>query len=413
MLNEDLATRGAALDRIVEVLRARQAELVDRGVERIFSEIPAYSRIAHTSFVDDVRDHVDVHHDAVIRSLAARRPLEGEELAFIRARAARRVGRIPLGDFMQGFRVYMEVLWEALLESAVDEQAREAALEVAGIVIRYLNSAASEAADVYVEAERLLLAQGDRVRRDLLDDLLAGRPPAPGPKLIAARDAGLHPPVPCVVIVALPLTPPEDEHALRAVAVALARAVGSALQPLTVSRHDQLVLIARVEGDVRDLVEALARAQEHLASGGTTLAIGVSAVHNALDRVADAYAEAQAALERTRTTGGVLALPVMSAFDCLTLFGRETARQRIPASVRQFVAEDLADGRVLTATLLEYVASDFNARLTAERLYVHPNTARYRLGKIEERTGCNLRSVADVIDLLIAVRVAEAELADG
>jgi hypothetical protein len=413
VLDEELATRSAALDQIVEGLRARQAELVDRGVERIFREIPAYTRIAHTPFVADVRDHVDVHHDAVIRSLAARRPLEGEELAFMRARAARRVGRIPLGDFMQGFRVYMEVLWEALLESAVGEHAREAALEAAGVVIRYLNSAATEAADVYVEAERLLLAQGDRVRRDLLEDLLAGRTPAPGPKLIAAREAGLHPPAPCVVIVALPLTSPEDEHALRAVAVALARAVGSALQPLTVTRHDELVLIARVEGDASDLVETLSQARDRLAAAGTTLAIGVSAVQNGLDRVADAYAEAQAALERVRATGGVLALPVMSAFDCLTLFGRETARRRIPAIVRQFIEEDLADGRVLTTTLLEYVASDFNAKLTAERLYLHPNTARYRLGKIEERTGCNLRSVADVMDLLIAVRIAEAELAAG
>jgi sugar diacid utilization regulator len=413
VLDEDIATRRAALDRIVEALRARKAELVDVGVERIFTEIPAYTKLAHTAFVADVREHVDLHHDVVVRSLAARRPLEREELGFMRPQVTRRVGRIPLADFMQGFRVYLEVLWDALLESAVDEHSREAALEAAGIVIRYINSAATEAAEVYVESERLLVAQGDRVRRDLLDDLLAGQAPAPGPKLVAARDAGLHPPVQCVVIVAVPLTPPDDEHTLRAVAVALARAVATVLQPLTVTRHDELVLIARVEGDPRDLVEAMGQAQERLATAGTKLAIGVSAVQNGLDRVADAYAEAQAALERVRATGGVLALPVMSAFDCLTLFGRETARRRIPASVRQFVAEDHADGRVLTTTLLEYVASDFNAKLTAERLFVHPNTARYRLGKIEERTGCNLRHVADVMDLLIAVRVAEAELTDA
>jgi DNA-binding PucR family transcriptional regulator len=36
---------------------------------------------------------------------------------------------------------------------------------------------------------------------------------------------------------------------------------------------------------------------------------------------------------------------------------------------------------------------------------VHPNTARYRLGKIEERTGCDLRCFADVLDVLIALRV--------
>jgi hypothetical protein len=403
VLDGDLATRSAALDEIVEALRTRHDELVERGVERIFAEIPAYVAFAGTPFVDDVRTHVGLHHDAVVRSLAARRPLDPHELGFMRPQVTRRVGRIPLADFMQGFRVYMEVLWEALLDSAVDEQGREAALDAAGIVIRYINNAASEAADVYVEAERLLVAQGDRVRRDLLEDLLAGNAPAPGPKLTAARDAGLHPPAPCLVVVAVALTAPEDEHALRAVAVALARAVGSTLQPLTVTRHDELVLIARVDGDPGDLVEALGQAQERLATGGTPLAIGVSAVQSGLDRVAGGYAQAQDAVERVRATGGMLALPALSAFDCLTRFGRDTARQRIPERVRQFVTEDVADGGVLTATLLEYVNSDFNAKLTAERLYVHPNTARYRLGRIEERTGCDLRRVADVMDLLIAV----------
>jgi PucR C-terminal helix-turn-helix domain/GGDEF-like domain len=406
VLNEDVATQGAALDQIVESLRTRQAELVERGVERIFSEIAAYGRLSQPPFVADVREHVDLHHDAVVRSVAARRPLEGEELAFMRPQVSRRPGRIPLADFMQGFRIYMEVLWEAVLESAVDDSARDAALEAAGTVIRYINSATTEAAQVYIEAERLLLAQGDRVRRDLLEDLLAGRPPAPGPKLTAARDAGLHPPVPCVVIVAVPLVAPDDEHALRSVAVTLARAVGSAVAPLTVTRHDELVLIARVDDDAGDLVTALAAAHERLTAAGTELAIGVSIVQPGLDRVATAYEQAHAALERVRSRGGIMALPAMSTFECLTLFGPETASRRIPEDVRRFVSEDLAEGRVLTTTLLEYVASDFNARLTAERLFVHPNTARYRLGKIEERTGCDLRCVADVVDLLIAVRLS-------
>ena len=144
MLDGDLATRSAALDEIVEALRMRHDELVECGVERIFAEIPAYVAFAATAFVDDVRRHVGLHHDAVIRSLAARRPLDPHELGFMRPEVTRRVGRIPLADFMQGFRVYMEVLWEALLESAVDKHGREAALDAAGIVIRYINNAASE-----------------------------------------------------------------------------------------------------------------------------------------------------------------------------------------------------------------------------------------------------------------------------
>jgi PucR C-terminal helix-turn-helix domain/GGDEF-like domain len=399
-----------ALAHIVETLRVRQAEIVEKGVREIWSAIPAYGKLRDERFKDDVRRHVDVHHALILRVLAERRAPDPEELSFMRPVATRRVGRIPLAEFMTAFRTYHEVVWNAILESAGDDETRAVALDLAGIVMRYINVAASEAGEAYVEAEQLALAHGDRVRRDLLDDLLAGRPPVPGPKLMAAHDAGLHLPVPCVVVVAVPLVPPEDEHALRAVALSLSRAIGSSLRPLTVTRHEELVLIARVEREVEQLVDDLRTMQDRLAGEGVTLAIGVSSVMEGLERTAHAYAEAQAALERVRGAGGVIALPVLSAFDCLTLFGRETARGRIPAGLRRFVAEDLADGRVLTATLLEYVASDFNAKLTAERLFVHPNTARYRLAKIEERTGCNLRSVSDVLDLLIAVRVAEAEL---
>jgi PucR C-terminal helix-turn-helix domain/GGDEF-like domain len=404
--------RTDALAHIVETLRARQTEIVERGVEQIWAEIPAYGRVRDPKFRDDVRRHVEVHHDLILRSIAEGRPPDRGDLEFMRPIATRRVGRVPLGEFMHAFRIYHEVFWAALLESATDEEMRQAALGAAGIVMRHINTSASEAGQAYVEAEQLAIAHGDRVRRDLLDDLLAGRPPAPGPRLMAAHDAGLHLPVPCAVIVAVPLEPPDDEHVLRSVALALSRAVGSSLRPLTVTRHDELVLIARIEREVEGLADDLRTVQERLAAEGTTLAIGMSAVQSGLERTAHAYADAQAALERVRATGGVVALPVLSAFDCLTLFGRETARGRIPVAIRQFVAEDMADGRVLTATLLEYVACDFNAKLTAERLFVHPNTARYRLGKIEERTGCNLRSVSDVLDLLIAVRVAEAELVD-
>jgi sugar diacid utilization regulator len=412
LLNDDVAITRAPLDAIVEMLRARRDELVELGVRRIF-EIPAYGRHAQPAFVADVREHVGMHHDAVVRSVEARRPLEPGDLDFMRPRAARRAGRIPLADFMQGFRVYMEILWNAVLAIAVDEPGREAALEAAGIVIKYINSAAAAAAEAYVEAERLLVAQGDRVRRDVLEDLLAGRALEPGAKLTAARDAGLHPPVPCVVIVAAPLSLADDEHALRSMAVTLARAAGCAVHPLVVTRHDEIVLIARVDGAVAELVDGLGAAQERLAADGLRTAVGVSIVHAGLDATAVAYEEAQAALERVRATGGVLALPALSTFECLARFGRATARRRIPADVRRFVAEDLAEGQVLTATLLEYVASDLNVRLTAERLFVHPNTARYRLAKIEERTGCDLRRVTDVIDLLIAVRVAEADRSEA
>jgi PucR C-terminal helix-turn-helix domain/GGDEF-like domain len=390
---------------LIETLEARRDEVIDRGLHRIRSEIPEYRAIVDPAFVEDVRAHVALHHDAMMRSVAEGRPLDRDELGFMRARATRRVGRIPLAAFLQAFRIYQEEFWDALLSSADGDAARNSAMEAAGTIIRYINTAAAEAGEVYLEAERLLHAQGERVRRDLLEDLLAGRPPAPGPKLTAARAAGLVAGAPCIVIAAHPLTPPQDERQLRSAAVALTRAVGSVVPPLAVVRHEEVVVVPCVERSVAALIDALETVQEQLAGEGFPLAIGVSTVQDGLDRMPEAYGEAVNALARVNTSGGVVALPALTAFDCLALFGPETARRRIPSKVRQFVLDDLAEDRVLTTTLLEYVASNLNTKVAAERLFVHPNTARYRLGKIEERTGCDLRCFADVLDVLIALRV--------
>jgi sugar diacid utilization regulator len=400
-----LPTGNDPLAGLIDALNARRDGIVDSGVHRIRTEIPEYRAIVDPVFVDDVREHVALHHEALMRSVAAGHPLKREELGFLRSTATRRVGRIPLAAFMQGFRIYQEEFWDAMLASADTEAARMSAMEAAGTIIRYINLAAAEAGEVYVESERLLHAQGERVRRDLLEDLLGGRPPTPGAKLTAAREAGLVPDTDCIVIAAHPLSPPQDERQLRSAAVALTRAVGSVLAPLAVARHEEVVVVTSLDRSVGSLIERIEMAQDQLARDGLALAIGMSTVHDGLGRMPDAYREAVTALERVRTSGGVVALPALSAFDCLALFGSETARRRIPPDVRRFVIEDLAEDRVLTTTLLEYVAADFNTKVAAERLFVHPNTARYRLGKIEERTGCDLRHVADVLDLLIALRV--------
>ena len=394
-----------SLEGLIDALTVRRDEIIEKGLHRIRTEIPEYRAIVDPAFVDDVRQHVALHHDALMRSVAVGHPPPRDELSFMRARATRRVGRIPLAAFMQAFRIYQEEFWDALLASADTEAARMSAMDAAGTIIRYINMAAAEAADVYLEAERLLHAQGERTRRDLLEDLLAGRAPAPGPKLTAAREAGLVPGAQCILIAAHPLTPPQDERQLRSVAVALTRAVGAAVAPVAVVRHEEVVVVSTVDRPVEALIEALETAHDQLAAEGIALAIGVSTLQTGLERMPEAYGEAVSALERVRASGGVVALPALSAFDCLALFGAETARRRIPPKVREFVVEDLAADGVLTTTLLEYVAADFNTKVAAERLYVHPNTARYRLGKIEERTGCDLRHVADVLDLLIALRV--------
>jgi sugar diacid utilization regulator len=403
---EVAAVDPGAMDQLVLVLTERQNELVEEGVRRI-REIPAYARVTDEAFLADVRRHVTEHHEALVRSIALGRPLARDEMSFIRPRASRRVGRIPLASFMRGFRTYMELLWEAVLETAVDERSKDSALLAVGIIIRYIDVATTEAAEVFLEGERLQSAQGEGLRRDLVEDLLAGVPPAPGAKLAAAREAGLVDGARLVLVAAALVGEPGEDHRLRSAAAAIARACGSAVEPLTVVRQREVVCIAPAGAQPGELAATLARAQQRLSSDGISLAIGVSAVVADLGGLPDAYGEASAAIERLRPDGGVLALDSLSALDCLAMFGREVAWRRTPAALRTFVAEDRADGSVLITTLRAYAEADCNVKVAAAQLFVHPNTARYRLAKIEERTGLDLRRFADLQEILIAVRVDE------
>ncbi len=105
--------------------------------------------------------------------------------------------------------------------------------------------------------------------------------------------------------------------------------------------------------------------------------------------------------------GGVLSLPDMSAFEYLMLRGDDVARRLIAPEVERFVAEDAEQGGPLTRTLLAYAEADLNAKAAAEALLIHVNTAHYRLARIAEKTGCDLRRLPDVIDLVIAIRLYE------
>jgi sugar diacid utilization regulator len=394
--------------RLVEGFAARMEEILDEAVGAMQEEIPSY-RSADPAMAESVREHVRLHFEALLHSLSEDRSITREDLLFIRPAATYRArSGVPLADFMHAFRIGQREIWRALWLEAKDEETRDAALSTVEQVIEYVNLASTHAAEVYAEVEALLQAQGERVRRDLLAELLEGRLPEPGARLEAAREAGLQPGARCLVIAAVARTEPGDEHALRSAASAIARAFGGAVAPLTVVRRDEIVVVA--PGDDRDLesmTDALRSSQAKLAEGGLPLAIGVSTLRDGLEQIPAAYHEASAARERLDDAGGVVALATMSAFDYLTLSGSDTARHLISDAVWEFVERDQAEGGALSQTLLAYVAADLNAKAASEQLHVHVNTAHYRLGKIAERTGCDLRNIADVLELLIAIKLAQ------
>ena len=95
----------------------------------------------------------------------------------------------------------------------------------------------------------------------------------------------------------------------------------------------------------------------------------------------------------------------LTTFEYLLTKRDDTARRLIDPAVRRFVEDDLAADRVYIDTLEAYAKANLNAKAAAETLYVHGNTAYYRLDRIAERTGKDLRRFDDVLDLLVAVKL--------
>jgi sugar diacid utilization regulator len=399
-----------AISTLRDALEQRLEQLADEATELIMAEIPAY-RDADEHLRRDVRAHVESHLRANLESLDADRDVTREDLLFVRPHAARRSRRVSVADFVRAFYVGERVLWQAALELAHDEDSSRAALAFASHLPRYFEIATTHAAEVYVETQQQLAVTGEQIRRDLLEDLLSGREPEPGPRRDAARTADLREGSPCVVISATPCSTPADEQLLRGGAAALSRAAGGTGLPLAVVRQDEIVVVSATspaDGKPDGLPARLAEAARRLADAGLALTVGASTLVRGPSQVPDAYREATAARVAREPAPGVVALSAMSAFEYLTLRPDPTAGRLITPEIHAFVAQDARDGAPLITTLREYVACDLNARRAAERLHIHVNTAHYRLGKITERTGCDLRRVSDLIELLIAARLADA-----
>jgi sugar diacid utilization regulator len=401
-----------AVDRIAAAVRAALNDIVRTAVDAIWGQVPAYHANPDEQLREDVRAHVLSVFRIFLAALDQGRPAQRRDFVFTREQATRRVAQgITLADYLHAFRVGQLTLWQSVLNAAGDEPGtREAALSLVATIMQVIEVGSTVAAEAYIDAQQLELAESDRVRRDLLEDLLSRRTAPAGQKTGLLRAAGLGAATGLLVASAIAVGGPSDERTLRDAAAAVRRIAGGGTRGLAVVRHDEIVGVAPLPRAGADAAVAnLRRACADLERRDIRLAVGLSTVHVGLHEIPEAYAEARTARDGLGASAGVLALPLLTSFDYLLLRDDETARRLIRPEVRRFVVDDLAAGGALIATLAQYAACDLNAKTAARRLHLHVNTAYYRLDRIAERTGCDLRRFGDVVELLIAVRLLGAE----
>ena len=378
---------------IAEALYGRTDELATAVAHAITREVRLYQASAPVPF------ELVVHGCAtnirqVLRAIATDAEFDPSAAADLGTERAR--DGVPLASVMEAYRVGFRGIWDA----AVNEVANRAGVN--GDALRMLTAKILAAQDVFTaamasayrdEQSRRLL--GDESEREvLIDSVLHGRLfeqwsvweaadylrlPTQGPYVVIAAEAGV------VGTEALP----GIESKLRCVDVF------SAWRQLP----DLQVGIVHVK-TAKQLDNVLA-----LVSRLSTGRVGVSAQFDDLRDTAQALRYARVTLRGrldqagcvTRFDGSILSTAAVSAPEVMV--------KLVTPTIECFAELAHEERDILFETFRVWLENDGSLRTAGELLFCHPNTVRYRLHRIEQRTGRTLARPRDVAELCLAFEV--------
>jgi hypothetical protein len=242
------------------------------------------------------------------------------------------------------------------------------------------------------EADRMTGPNAERWRCDLAEELAV--PPVEGAAeglVVAALGDQI------VTLIPLPADPgagpaegPDSQDAPRAGAGPAAHAFAARLR------------------DVQPVLES-DRSRIRLTVGISAPAEGVAALSGALN-------EAQSArrLATIRAAAAPAPVPAVCVVTSDEVASHELLLASVPGSVlRSFrdrllgplLAYDERHRAELLPTLREFLACSGSWNACAARMYVHVNTVRYRIRRVEELTGRDLSCLDDQVDFFLALRI--------
>jgi hypothetical protein len=150
------------------------------------------------------------------------------------------------------------------------------------------------------------------------------------------------------------------------------------------------------------------RSRVRITAGVSAPAVGVTALPGALHEAGSAR---RLAALRLGGLGGTAAVSVVTSDEVAS---HELLMATVPASVLRSFRERLL-GPLMTyddqhraellPTLREFLACSGSWNTCAAKMYVHVNTVRYRIRRIEELTGRDLSCLDDQVDFFLALRI--------
>ena len=321
--------------------------------------------------------------------------LDRDDLRYVAEHARERVRRgVSLEAMLHAYRVGLTAFWEEVMSEAIALGfSRDAALALARRTSELSDDLTTHAAETYVREESRLRAVSEQEARDLLELLLRGEADADTLKSRrVAPGLDLHERLLVVLArVASTTTSPGDALDLASQPIARALSTGRA-SPLIAVRNGAVV-------------ERLTALHDRMLAQGTELFFGLGTPSASLAGVPVAFDQAALAVSRASVEQPVVALSELPVVQSLMLGATSTIRTLLEMRAHEL---DLSERELpmVRETLRALAEADLNLTHAADALHVHPNTLRYRLRRIRERTGLDPRTFAGLMDLVCLIGLA-------
>jgi hypothetical protein len=377
---------------LADAIEPELPEATEEILATIAREVPEYARPLEGAFGVAIRTGVSEalrQFVALIRDPGAGRE-PGRDVYVGLGRAELREGR-TLDALQSAYRVGARVAWRRVSAAARRQGADPEELGVlAEAIFAYIDELSADSVEGYAQAQREQEGERQRRRRELLALLLGDPPAADAEVRSAAQAAGWRLPRS-----AAPLAVAESD---------LAR-VGR--------RLSADALVATVSGVGCALVSGAAgpgrRGELERATRGITAALGPTVPRAELP---EAWSIASAAL-RVLEAGAIEAEGLLEAEEHLPellLFESGGIAERLAERRLAPLDELTPAGRArMEETALAFVQHGGNAAAMARALHLHPQTIRYRLGRLRELLGDALSDPDSRFELELALRSRSAQ----
>ena len=372
--NDDSQQRWESL---LDTLMADRDLLTKRIREGIREQLPGYRLVSDRELDWGFRIDLD---STLISARGGHEAVTDEHLAGLTpvGEARARQG-IPLQDVLLAWRVGVQVVLDRATEigPGLDISAEEM-LRFVRALIAASDRAMAIIASAHRTAELELAAREVERRSVVVREALLGTI-SPVVVRAHAESCGIDP---AVEYVAIRAEANADERAQRE------RQLG--FQSTVTSREGLGAMI----GD--DLAGFLRRPP----AGEIPFAVGVGPPRP-VERLPESFEFATRALMTMRACG----LVGVRDLDALGVLPAIVADRAVgDALVRRYL-EPLAGSQAeIAASLRVLFECDMHVERTAEQLFVHPNTLRYRIGRFEEMTGANLRNTSTALEVWWALQ---------